>query len=392
MKEAKLYPRIKRSGSKTYTYYVVRFSLPNGKVKDKQFTSESKARELVGKLNANSFESSSRASLAITVEELANEFMCASRVGRHGRAPLDISTLRSYQTAFNTKIIPMIGKELVRKLDRQMMSGLAQTLSMKCNTRATARGAFAVLKSSLSFAVERDYIKANPCTQVVVHSDRRELVSINASDDCEDRIKIPSIEDVSRILILAKNIRDDHIHSQVREAWKRYYPVMLFFVMTGCRASEVRAVRWNDIDWEGKYVRIRRKADGLTCEIGALKTRHARREVPIPTKLYDELLTIRGPDQDYLFAGHRSGRPPAHSHLISRCWYPLLDKLKIKRIGIHSLRHYYASQLIEHQVSLLRIRTWMGHHSTAFTMDQYGHLLSKNDYSSMKDIMFTANQ
>jgi integrase len=39
------------------------------------------------------------------------------------------------------------------------------------------------------------------------------------------------------------------------------------------------------------------------------------------------------------------------------------------------LRRTCASLLIESGLSVLRLRRWMGHHSPAFTLETYGHLL-----------------
>ena len=44
-------------------------------------------------------------------------------------------------------------------------------------------------------------------------------------------------------------------------------------------------------------------------------------------------------------------------------------------VGFHTLRHTCASLLIESGSSVLRLQRWMGHHSPAFTLETYGHLL-----------------
>jgi integrase len=43
--------------------------------------------------------------------------------------------------------------------------------------------------------------------------------------------------------------------------------------------------------------------------------------------------------------------------------------------GFHTLRHTCASMLIESGLSPLRLQRWMGHHSPAFTLETYGHLI-----------------
>ena len=44
-------------------------------------------------------------------------------------------------------------------------------------------------------------------------------------------------------------------------------------------------------------------------------------------------------------------------------------------VGFHTLRHTCASLLIERGLSVLRLQRWMGHHSPAFTLETYGHLI-----------------
>jgi integrase-like protein len=43
--------------------------------------------------------------------------------------------------------------------------------------------------------------------------------------------------------------------------------------------------------------------------------------------------------------------------------------------GFHTLRHTCASLLIESELSVPRLQRWMGHHSPAFPLETYGHLI-----------------
>jgi integrase len=47
----------------------------------------------------------------------------------------------------------------------------------------------------------------------------------------------------------------------------------------------------------------------------------------------------------------------------------------VRRARFHTLRHTCAAMLIDAGASPLRLQRWMGHHSAAFTLDTYGHLL-----------------
>ena len=44
-------------------------------------------------------------------------------------------------------------------------------------------------------------------------------------------------------------------------------------------------------------------------------------------------------------------------------------------VGFHTLRHTCASLLVESGLSVLRLQRWMGHHSPAFALETYGHLI-----------------
>lgn len=61
-----------------------------------------------------------------------------------------------------------------------------------------------------------------------------------------------------------------------------------------------------------------------------------------------------------------------------RVWEPLLEAANLRAIRIHDLRHTFASQLIEAGKELQYVQEQLGHHSAAFTLAVYGHLLPRN--------------
>ena len=52
-----------------------------------------------------------------------------------------------------------------------------------------------------------------------------------------------------------------------------------------------------------------------------------------------------------------------------------VDRAKLPRIRFHDLRHSHVAHLIEAGESPLLVTRRLGHSSTSFTMDRYGHLL-----------------
>ena len=54
---------------------------------------------------------------------------------------------------------------------------------------------------------------------------------------------------------------------------------------------------------------------------------------------------------------------------------PAAQRAGVPWTRFHTLRHTCAALLIEAGASPLRLQRWMGHHSAAFTLDHYGHLI-----------------
>jgi integrase len=79
-------------------------------------------------------------------------------------------------------------------------------------------------------------------------------------------------------------------------------------------------------------------------------------------------------DDALVFSG-RDGEPADVGSLRRRVLVPAAERAGLTGVGFHTLRHTCASLLIEAGLSVLRLQRWMGHHSPAFTLETYGHLL-----------------
>jgi integrase len=109
----------------------------------------------------------------------------------------------------------------------------------------------------------------------------------------------------------------------------------------------------------------------------APKSRHGARLVPLTPVLAATLRAHRPPavvDDAFVFPG-RDGGPSDQGSLRRRVLVPAAERAGLTGVGFHTLRHTCASMLIESGLSPLRLQRWMGHHSAAFTLETYGHLL-----------------
>lgn len=79
------------------------------------------------------------------------------------------------------------------------------------------------------------------------------------------------------------------------------------------------------------------------------------------------------PESEQVICGVRGGQV-THERF-ERSFYRVLDNCGIRRTGVHSLRHTFASMLFEQGVDIKTISTLLGHASVKITMDTYIHLI-----------------
>jgi len=53
---------------------------------------------------------------------------------------------------------------------------------------------------------------------------------------------------------------------------------------------------------------------------------------------------------------------------------------------MHQLRHRFASGLLRGGVDIKRVQEYLGHHSAAFTLDVYGHLMPDDEEASLRQV------
>jgi integrase len=155
---------------------------------------------------------------------------------------------------------------------------------------------------------------------------------------------------------------------------------------TGLRRSELLAleVRHLALDGDEPHVKIRQRTraqKGRGQVIGPLKSRHARRDLPIPLDLADELrAAVAGRADDALvFPSPFGGGPYDPAHLYSRVLRPACSEAGVEWGAFHSFRHTVASRMFAAGRNAVQVQHWLGHHSAAFTLATYVHLLAPGD-------------
>jgi integrase len=71
----------------------------------------------------------------------------------------------------------------------------------------------------------------------------------------------------------------------------------------------------------------------------------------------------------------RNGNPLRPNNLTRRTLKPAAEEAGVPWAGFHTFRHTCASMLIAEGRNVVQVQRWLGHHSPAFTLATYGHLM-----------------
>jgi integrase len=163
--------------------------------------------------------------------------------------------------------------------------------------------------------------------------------------------------------------------------------------LTGLRASELRGLRWRDVDLKAGELTVRQRAD-YWLKIGPPKSASSRRTIPLdPAVLMPALKTWKmacpPTEADLVFPTSR-GTVAYHANLL-RSLDPVMEAAGVvdaegkPKYALHSFRHFFASWCINpkdrggRELPPKVVQSLLGHSSIVMTLDVYGHLFPRGD-------------
>jgi integrase len=78
------------------------------------------------------------------------------------------------------------------------------------------------------------------------------------------------------------------------------------------------------------------------------------------------------------------GTPVDPDNWYKRRFLLILERAGLRQVGLHALRHTYASLLINQGESIKYVSKQLGHASIQITADLYGHLFRETSVSAMR--------
>jgi integrase len=330
-------------------------------------------------------------SASITVAEAGERWLAACT-----NAGLERTTIDAYRSHVHLHINPFLGRRKLSELTVPLISDFETKLRTGTETEkprspAMVKRVRSDLGALLSHAQETGLVARNVVREM--RSGRRRGKERQAERRAKPKLKIgvdiPTREEIKAIVTAA-------------HGWWR--PLLLTAIFTGLRASELRGLRWPNVDLAKRELHVRERADEYK-ELGRPKSGSGERTVPLTPIVVNVLrewklkcpkgslgivfpttkggiaglqsLVRSGFVPTQIAAGVTVDVPGAHGKVVKRAKYP----------GLHALRHFYASWCINRradgglELPPKVVQERLGHSTIAMTLDVYGHLFPRHDDS-----------
>ncbi len=156
--------------------------------------------------------------------------------------------------------------------------------------------------------------------------------------------------------------------------------------------GEALGLKWSDIDFDAKTLRVNRQLqrmrpeDGKSGRLTFSEPKNAsRRTIDLPQRAVEALRSHRRQqaeaqlragsdwqDNGLVFATGK-GTPLEAQNIVNRYFKPLLRRTGLPDIRWHDLRHTYATLLLARGVHPTYVQKSLGHSSVQLTLDRYSH-------------------
>ena len=325
-------------------------------------------------------------SASATVRQAGEFWIAAGQTGG-----LERSTVEQYRQHLDLHIAPYLGSTTLSRLSLPLVRDFEERLRGEGRSPAMLRKMRGSLGSLLADAQERGLVARNVVRDLSRsrrrggerHAERRQRGRLKVGTD------IPTPGEIKAILGAAEG---------------RWRPVLITAIFTGLRASEIRGLRWSDVDFDRRELHVRQRADRFN-QIGRPKSVAGERTVPLPPIALNTLrlwrLACPPSDLDLVFP-NGAGKVESLANIINRGLIPTQIAAGVtgepsgrdgegrpveraRYTGMHALRHFYASWCINRrqdgglELPAKVVQERLGHASIVMTMDVYGHLFPRND-------------
>jgi integrase len=194
------------------------------------------------------------ASKSITVTQAAENWL--KYIELEGREP---ATILGYRIHVNRHIVPRMGRDKLANLTTPHINKFRDDLLGSAASRSLAKAVLKSFKAILKDAHRRGDVAQNVARDVIIGTSGRGKRKLKVGVD------IPTPDEIRKIIHAATGKRR---------------PLLLTAVFAGLRGSELRGLRWQDVDLNRGELHVRQRADRYNV-MGKPKSQSGDRTIPL---------------------------------------------------------------------------------------------------------------
>jgi len=270
------------------------------------------------------------------------------------RMPARFSTAYGYNQWLNNHVLPRWGKEPVTALQPRPVELWLKMLELSPKSKVAIRGLISII---IDYAMYRGDIPTNRNPMTLV-----------------------TIKGASKRTRQPRSLTTDEFQKFIVELEEPFRVLALVGVCFGLRISEALALRWNDVDWLGRALRVERSI--VRQRVDDTKTEASQRRMAIDSEMLEELkrwkqTTQFSSNEDWVFASPvKLGRLPWSYPNVIRVFLAAAERADIGRIGTHTMRHTFRSWLDAVGTPIAVQQRLMRHADIRTTMNVYGDVVT----------------
>lgn len=298
------------------------------------------------------------------------------------------NTKRHYESIYQTKISPELGKERLVNITKLKITALVNKLADRGYGWETLNKVRILLVDMFNRALEDEFVIRNPAKGV----------------------RLPKNRPANSVKALSKEIQDEFFECA---AGTFYNNLFLVAVNSGLRPGELYALTKEDLDFEKNEIHVTKtllyqKLDGDTQKrfhMEDTKTESSHRTVPMNSvckkallmqikqqKVIMEKSPYKGKLEfpDLLFVTKYG--TPLNADIYSSAIERIVNEMNLVRDSLeqiekfsgHTFRHTFSTRCFEAGLEPKTVQTYLGHASLQMTMDLYTSVMPQKKKSDME--------
>ena len=295
------------------------------------------------------------------------------------RTDIEKTTLQSYENALEKRFYKFkynnIASKQLKSITSNMLQNYLDTLA-EHYSRNTILKTWSPIKQSLSHGIKKKIIDGDI------------LMDLKIPKEHNCKVKTKEIE----------VIEDIHVDMLYNEAYKTFAngkyvygnaaKVVCLIMYTGTRVSEALALKWDDVDYTNKTLKInsaiaivKENKKYVTIE-KSTKRESSNRIVPLPQRAIDILKDLESANPNHKRTDYvcvTSNKTLFTRRNIERVLSNMLKALNIQEnYTPHSLRHGYGSILLSKGLDIKLVSELLGHKDVTTTYNIYIKIYNKD--------------